>query len=226
MLACGPPRRAPDAVAMCEATRPRQRAGRAGGAPFRVNDEPQEATAYISSCSKRSIDLLPPSLQLDSWQGRVDLGVLAAHGCLVLYFYAGVGVPGQDSHSEALDTVLQCAFRDLREDLEVHGCQAVGISTQLPRLQLHYADMFGLPHRLLCDSGLLLAEMLGLATSEVCGQQVYERQALLIRDRRIVRAFYPVRAERCAAQVSAWLGMAALASPAADERTARGHDAS
>lgn len=196
---------------------------RAGETPLDAAKQASTPLGSEPSASKRTIDLLPPSLELDSWQGRVNLGTLAAHRCLALYFYTGDGVPGQDSHSEALDAVLQCAFRDLREDLEVHGCQAVGISTQPPRLQLHYADMFGLPHRLLCDRGLLLAEMLGLATSRAPrGQRVYERQVLLIRDRRVVQAFHPVRAERCAAQVSAWLGMAALASPTL---TAGGSDA-
>jgi hypothetical protein len=66
----------------------------------------------------------------------------------------------------------------------------------------------GVPHRLLSDPGLELAELLGLPTFAVAGRAWYERLMLVACGARIEKAFFPVSSgARSAAQVIAWMTM-------------------
>jgi peroxiredoxin len=68
------------------------------------------------------------------------------------------------------------------------------------------AERVHLQFPLLSDQGLGLRDTLGLPTFEAAGMTLYKRVTLIIRDREIVKVFYPVfPPDRNAAEVLAWL---------------------
>ena len=108
-------------------------------------------------------------------------------------------------------TPQACAFRDHFNDLAALGVdQIFGVSTQTTEYQKEAADRLHLPFPLLSDSELELQETLGLPTLSVTipeqNNTLLKRLALIIRENRIVKCFYPVfPPERNAGDVLAWL---------------------
>lgn len=161
-----------------------------------------------------------PSISLPASDGtRVDLAALT--GLCVVYLYPMTGrddrpLPdGWDGIPGARGCTPQaCAFRDHARDLADLGVRHLyGVSTQSTAEQSEAALRLHLPFALLSDAELALADAARLPTFTI-GQAIYlKRVTLIIRDRKIVRAFYPVfPPDRAADQVLDWLG-AGLPSP-------------
>ena len=137
----------------------------------------------------------------------------AARDLLVVYVYPRTGRPGEplpagwDEIPGARGCTPQsCAFRDDVSDLATHGASVIGVSAQSPAEQLEFAQREHIPYPLLSDSGLRLAETLGLPTFEVAGMTLYRRLTFIARAAHIQKVFYPVfQPEHNASEVLAWL---------------------
>jgi peroxiredoxin len=149
-----------------------------------------------------------PHLVLDSSIGPVDVASFA-----VLYVYPRTGKPGEPSLPgwDAIPgargcTPQSCAFRDHAADLAQLGATVAGLSVQSLEDQCEFAERNHIPYPVVSDSALALRDALGLPTFEVAGHTLYRRLALVARDGRIEKVFYPVfPPDRNAADVVAWL---------------------
>jgi peroxiredoxin len=155
-----------------------------------------------------------PPVRLTSTAGEtVALDALGA-GRSVLYVYPMTGRPGTalpqgwDAIPGARGcTPEACGFRDRHTDLAAAGAARVyGVSSQDTGYQREAAERLGLPYAILSDSGLRLAEALGLPTFEAGGMRLYKRLTLIVCDGVIEHVFYPVfPPDEHAAQVLDWL---------------------
>jgi peroxiredoxin len=156
--------------------------------------------------------LAMPSLTLPSTQGELDLAEEAAE-LLVLYVYPRTGRPGLEPPPEWDETPgargctpQSCGYRDHGSELRELGASVVGLSAQTLDDQREAADRLGLPHPVVADPDLRLADALRLPTFEFEGQKLYKRLALVAEAARIVKVFYPVfPPDENAAEVVAWL---------------------
>jgi peroxiredoxin len=154
-----------------------------------------------------------PSMALPSTLGGLLDIRDAACGLLVVYVYPRTGRPGEplpagwDEIPGARGCTPQsCAFRDHVSDLAAHGAAVIGVSAQSPAEQLEFAQREHIPYPLLSDSGLRLAEALGLPTFEVAGMTLYRRLTFVARAAQIQKVFYPAfPPEHNASDVIAWL---------------------
>jgi peroxiredoxin len=140
-----------------------------------------------------------PALRLPAARGgEVDLAELGA-GLLVVYVYPHTGVPGEDSPAGWNDfpgargcTPQNCAYRDAAAEFAALGAELAGLSAQDSGEQRDFAVREHIAYPLLSDSGLVLAERLGLPTFELGGSTFYRRLTFIARDGRIEKVFYPV----------------------------------
>jgi peroxiredoxin len=138
---------------------------------------------------------------------------LRRDGLLVAFVYPRTGTPGQPNPPGWDDipgargcTPQSCAFRDRHFALTTLGATVVGVSAMDPAEQAAFAEREQLPYPLLNDGPLRLRDELGLPTFEVCGMTLYKRLALVAREGRIEKVFYPVfPPDRNASDVEAWL---------------------
>jgi peroxiredoxin len=153
-----------------------------------------------------------PAGVLDSSQGAVDLGELAA-ARLVLYVYPRTGTPGVDP-PEGWDaypgargcTPQSCGFRDHMDELRSLGARVAGLSAQTLPEQIDFAERTHMPYPVIADPELRLRDTLGLPTFEIAGMTLYKRLALVAERGTVVKAFYPVvPPDRNASDVVAWL---------------------
>ena len=110
-----------------------------------------------------------------------------------------------------------CGFRDHYAELRSLGASAVfGLSTQTIDYQREAVERLHLPFQLLSDSDLVLARALRLPTFEFEpyreeSSTLLKRMALVIRDGRLEKVFYPVfPPDRNADDVIAWLRASAM----------------
>jgi peroxiredoxin len=157
--------------------------------------------------------LAVPSLALRcSGGGTANLRELAGDR-LVAYVYPRTGTPGQPSPAGWDDipgargcTPQSCAYRDSLAEFGRLGATVAGISAQSPGEQAEFAAREHIPFPLLSDSGLRLAEALGLPAFEAAGVTLYRRLTFVAEGETIVKAFYPVfPPDRDAAEVLTWL---------------------
>jgi peroxiredoxin len=149
-----------------------------------------------------------PSLVLESSQGPVDVGSFG-----VLYVYPRTGKPGEpslpgwDAFPGARGCTPQsCGFRDHAADLAAYGLAVAGLSAQTLADQVEFAQRNHMPFPVIADPELRLRDALALPTFEIAGHTLYKRLALVARDRRIVKVFYPVfPPDRNARDVLDWL---------------------
>jgi peroxiredoxin len=161
-----------------------------------------------------------PSLALPTTRGdqvRVDV-VPEPFEYLVVYAYPRTGRPGAelppgwDEIPGARGcTPESCGFRDHADDLAEAGATVVGLSTQSTAYQQEAAERLGLPFPLLSDADLGLTRALDLPTfttdlEDGSRATLLKRLTLVIREGRIVHAFYPVfPPDGHAEQVLEWL---------------------
>ncbi len=87
-----------------------------------------------------------PDFELPDQTGDpIRLGALLESGPVVLYFYPADFTP--------VCTREACAFRDRHEDLSNLDVTIVGISPQNQASHRRFAETYGLPFPLLCDTG-------------------------------------------------------------------------
>jgi peroxiredoxin len=157
--------------------------------------------------------LAMPHVALPSTDGgTVDLSALT--GTTIVYLYPRTGRPGQDLPTDwdAIPgargcTPQSCGFRDHFAEVRAIGVDALfGVSTQTSDYQREVRDRLGLPFELLSDERLKLTEALDLPTFQADGMTLVKRMALVLRDGRIIKVFYPVfPPDRNAEVVIAWL---------------------
>jgi peroxiredoxin len=162
--------------------------------------------------------LVLPSIPLRSTDGQeVDVGAL--RGTTVVYIYPRTGRPDQPGSAEwdAIPgargcTPQSCGFRDHDAELRALGASAIfGLSTQTTDYQREAVERLHLPFPLLSDNRLVFTRTLRLPTFEFepyPGESSthLKRMALVIRDGRIEKVFYPVfPPDRNAEDVMAWL---------------------
>jgi peroxiredoxin len=159
-----------------------------------------------------------PSIPLSSTDGRqIDLAGLP--GRTVVYVYPRTGRPDQPG-SAAWDAIpgargctpQSCGFRDHHAELRSLGASAIfGLSTQTRDYQREAVERLHLPFPLLSDSSLVFTRTVRLPTFEFepYGNESsthLKRMALVIRDGRIEKVFYPVfPPDRNAEDVMEWL---------------------
>ena len=159
-----------------------------------------------------------PSIPLNSTDGQqIDLATLP--GRTVVYIYPRTGRPDHPG-SAAWDAIpgargctpQSCGFRDHAAELRALGASAIfGLSTQTTDYQREVVERLHLPFPLLSDSRLVFTRRLRLPTFEFepyPGESSTHltRMALVIRDGRIEKVFYPVfPPNRNAEDVIAWL---------------------
>ena len=155
-----------------------------------------------------------PSLELSvAGGGRFDLREAATIGTLVAFVYPRTGTPGQplvpgwdDIPGARGCTPQSCAFRERHFALAGLGATVVGVSAMDPAEQHAFAEREQLPYPLLNDGPLLLRDLLGLPTFDVCGTTLYKRLTFVASAGRIDKVFYPVfPPDRNAAEVESWL---------------------
>jgi peroxiredoxin len=99
-----------------------------------------------------------------------------------------------------------CGFRDHLGSFREAGADVLGLSGQPPGPQRDAAGRLGLPYPLLSDEHLELAASLGLPTFQFNGQTYFKRITLVVSQRRIEGALYPVfPPNRGAEQALTWL---------------------
>ena len=103
-------------------------------------------------------------------------------------------------------TAESCAFRDLHSEIEALGATVFGLSTQTTEEQREVRERLHLPYDLLSDAELELARAMRLPTFTIASMTLLKRFTLVLRDRRVVKVFYPVfPPDRNAADVRDWL---------------------
>lgn len=109
-----------------------------------------------------------------------------ALGWAVLYLF-----PGTVAHV-ARDSIHHRAFSRLRDTFTSRRIRVAGISSQSPVELLSTIVAQRIPHPLLSDPELRLAEVLGLPTCEHEERVSFARLTLVVGDQRIKQVFYPV----------------------------------
>ena len=154
-----------------------------------------------------------PSITLPATSGdAVDLSRIGPRAIVYVYPMTGTpGVPlveGWDQIPGARGcTPESMGFRDHYDELTALGAQVFGLSVQDTATQAEAASRLALPFPLLSDSGLVLADRLGLPTFTAADGVVrYKRLTLVLDQGRIEHVFYPVFPPNGhAAEVLDWL---------------------
>jgi peroxiredoxin len=153
-----------------------------------------------------------PSVSLPTTKGtEVDLSTLP--DLTVVFAYPRTAVPGEDPLPGWNEipgargcTPQACGFRDHHLELVDLGARVFGLSTQTTDFQHEAVERLKLPYPILSDADLRLTRALNLPTFEVAGMTLVKRLALIIRDGRIEKVFYPVfPPDKNAEEVIAWL---------------------
>jgi peroxiredoxin len=154
-----------------------------------------------------------PSITLPATSGEaVDLSQLAPRAIVYVYPMTGTpGVPLVDGWDQIPGargcTPESMGFRDHYEELTGLGARVYGLSVQSTAEQAEAASRLALPYPLLSDSGLVLADRLGLPTFTASDGVVrYKRLTLVLSPGRIDHVFYPIfPPNQHAAEVLDWL---------------------
>ena len=154
-----------------------------------------------------------PSVTLPATD-RSDVSLAAMTGRMVVFCYPRTGQPGQPPLVDEWDlipgargcTPQSCAFRDLHTEFAALGVKVFGLSTQTTEYQQEAVARLHLPFPLLSDARGQFSEALHLPTFEAGGETLLKRLALIARDGRIEKVFYPVfPPDKNADEVLTWL---------------------
>jgi peroxiredoxin len=153
-----------------------------------------------------------PSILLNSTNfDPIDLSKIS--NPFILYCYPRTGQPDQDPPEGwneipgARGCTPQCiGYRNSYNIFIQFGFQVFGLSTQTTDYQKEAATRLHLPFPLLSDSGLLLTTQLNLPTIEIASMKVIKRLTMIIRDKKIIKVFYPVfPSDKDAEMVLKWM---------------------
>jgi peroxiredoxin len=181
--------------------------------------DPQRELAVTSRLRHKRL----PSLELEWMPGEwLDVRSLGSRP-LVLYCHPGIesGVSESADHGDGqalgADAAECRSFAERELELASMNHRVVGVSSQSATCQLDLATQEALPHVMLSDARLELAEEMGLPTFEVDGVRLYERATLIVRDGRVQKVFYPIPDPAAhAAEVVEWLAEDEAVSPPLD----------
>lgn len=138
-------------------------------------------------------------------EASASLAALAYGRSLVVFFYPGIRSQRNEEGPADVDRARALAWGESDPELDLLGYMVVGVSTQSPEVQAQFASDGLLGYMLLSDSELQLAGELGLPTTGVVGEKVYEPLTLIVRAGLIARVFYPVDPGCDAAIVCDWI---------------------
>jgi DNA-binding HxlR family transcriptional regulator/peroxiredoxin len=120
----------------------------------------------------------------------------------VLYCFPGAWAPGTGSNPPGWNhipgaagcTLEATTFRDRLPEFTARGATVHGVSTQRPDELAAFVSHLRIPFMMISDQDLLLATALRLPTFRAGGVDRLKRLTLIVdgRDRRIVRALFPV----------------------------------
>jgi peroxiredoxin len=167
--------------------------------------DPQRELEVITGLMQRPL----PALELEWMPGEwVDVRALGAKP-LVLYCHPGAEPDALAMQSEeplGADAAQSRAFAERCLEFASMNHRVVGVSSQSAVSQLSLATQEALPHVVLSDRRLELAEEMGLPIVETDGVRLYERLTLIVRGGRVEKVFYPVPDPAThAAEVAEWL---------------------
>ena len=139
-----------------------------------------------------------PKLSLPATSNE-NIDIHKAPGYLVIYIYPMTGRPDTplpDNWDEIPGargcTPQSCGFRDHFAELQKLNAMVYGLSVQSTVYQREAKERMHLPFELLSDSSFQLKKKLNLPTFEADGMELYKRMTLIIKNRVIVKVFYPV----------------------------------
>ncbi|MDM5147527.1 peroxiredoxin [Candidatus Persebacteraceae bacterium Df01] len=153
-----------------------------------------------------------PLLSFETTEGSIVLAKLPK--TTVVYIYPrssadSVDPEGWDAIPGARGCSPQgCAFRDHQLELSTLGASVFGLATQDVSYLRSEVARLHLPFPLISDSQLQLKEALNIPILEmkVNGASFYKRITLILRERHIVKVFYPVfPPDKNAENVIEWL---------------------
>lgn len=148
-----------------------------------------------------------PALDVRSELGLwVNLRKLATRP-LVLFFFPGreVTPPRGLDGTTYPDSERLLRWSGSHRDLRDLGYDLIGVSSQLPSDQRRLAALELLPFGLLSDSGLELADRLGLPTSARAVEPRYEPLTLIAHGERIQEVLFPIDEARETGTVLGWI---------------------
>jgi peroxiredoxin len=173
---------------------------------------PYPAPADCGGARHLTVDTAIPDVALPATSGA-ETSFARLHGLSVIFIYPWTGRPGL-SNPPDWDTIPGAhgstpeaeGFRDLYSEFRAEGAEIFGLSCQDQSHQREFAARLGLPYALLSDRGQLVRRALALPAFETGGTAYLKRLTLVVRDGRLVRAFYPVHPpDKHAGEVLSWL---------------------
>jgi peroxiredoxin len=139
-----------------------------------------------------------PDVNLISTSG-ITVNLAQVKGLMVIYCYPKTGKPNHHLPEGWIQipgaagcTPQSCSFRDHYHEFQDLDVKVFGISTQSPEDQAEASQRLHLPFELLSDESFEFAEGLGLPIFEVEGRKLIKRVTLIVKDRRVVKYFYPI----------------------------------
>lgn len=166
------------------------------------------AASSGGSLESRLVGLPMPDVQLQyAHEAFASIGVLARRWSLVLFFYPATEETTTPRDGEAVGADERRAVAWMRCEAELTGLgyEVIAVSAQSAIEQARFASRDPLPYMLLSDPELKLAEILGLPTTGLQAERVYEPLSIVVREQHIARVFYPVDPANEAATVMRWI---------------------
>ena len=154
-----------------------------------------------------------PEISLRSTADRsVSLAHIAQEPA-VFFFYPRTGRPdepapvGWDEIPGARGCTPQsCGYRDQYKAFQALGVQVFGVSTQTTEFQQEFVRRMNVPYEILSDSDFVLTKALRLPTFDFNSMRLFKRIAIVARNGKIEKVFYPVfPPDKNAETVLAWL---------------------
>jgi peroxiredoxin len=164
---------------------------------LRKTEQPSHLASRLMGCRL-------PSVALINFNGYPVGLERYGRGWAAIYFYSGA--PSEEQPSRTDDIALHASYFHHHDDLTALRVRTLGVSTEPARAQLRRKSATLIPHDLLSDPDLRVAEALGLPTADYDGKTGYQQLALVAKDGIIERVFYPIdNQSRNASQVVAWI---------------------
>jgi len=148
--------------------------------------------------SDHLLGIIIPSIILPSTKGKMDLSKINTQ-YVILYFFPMMSVPEKTLPSGWNDipgargcTPQNIIINEHIKDLQKYDALIFGISTQPidELVKLSVLRKFAQP--LISDSSLKFQEQLNIPTFQVGNDTMYKRLTLIVKDSKIVKAFYPI----------------------------------
>lgn len=177
-----------------------------------MSEWPYPAPVDCGGARHLTPDTALPDVALPSTNGG-ETSLARLPGVSVLFVYPWTGRPGL-SNPPSWDEIAGAhgstpeaeGFRDLYSEFRALGVEVFGLSGQDQEHQREFADRMRLPYALLSDQGHVLRRALSLPVFETGGVTYLKRLTLIIRDGRLVHAFFPVHPpDTHASEVLGWL---------------------